>query len=129
MQWSHFNPAEIFNEPHGIPLITNRHHQLLQRAKRSTLTSVLSEVYRAHLLSTVVLRKVLFPVISVCGGARITTADGKAALSWDLGRRETEMLEFAQAVALQQQLSLPLISLFPSTSMIHSRKLTRGGSE
>lgn len=77
-----------------------RKHQLPQWAKSAAVTSVLSEVYQAHLLSTVVLEKALFPVICVCGGARTITAEGKAALSWDSGRRETEMLDFAQAVAL-----------------------------
>lgn len=41
--------------------------------------SVLSEVYSAHLLSTVVLRKALFSVMSVCAGARTTTAEGKSS--------------------------------------------------
>ena len=86
----------MFNEQQRIPVIY-RKHQLPQKVQ---FWRVLSEVYQAHLLSTVVFEKALFSVISECGGARTTTAEGKAALSWDLGRRETEMLDFAQAVAL-----------------------------
>lgn len=73
------NPAEMFNEWHRIPITAHRNHPLLQYAKNAILMSVLSEVYSAHLLSTVVLRKALFSVMSVCAGARTTTAEGKSS--------------------------------------------------
>lgn len=69
-------------------------------AESTILTSVPSELYHGRLLPSVVLKNALFSVISVCGGAKTTAAEGKAALSWDFGRRETEILDFAQAVAL-----------------------------
>lgn len=72
--------------------LTCIHHM---EAHNMNCLTVLSDLYRAHLLS-IVFKK----MFSVHAGAGASTTKGKTTSPGIWGRRETEMLDFTQAVSL-----------------------------